>query len=284
MSISLGSLLLVLACSLAWAGVDTARKMLAGSIRPAPLIFLLTAASVPFYAVWVAWDGMPKVGPGYLAPACASLALNVWANLAFIAALRMAALSVTVPLLSLTPVFTALLAIPMLGERPSALQGFGIVLVVAGAFTLQWPQGKGWRFERGALLTVGVALAWSLAVPLDKLAVEQASAPFHATVLCAGVGLAALLVLLGQGRAGELVDVGRVRGAFVLALLASVVALALQLLAIQVVWVSLMETIKRGIGNVSALLMGRLLFGESVTPRKVMAIFLMALGVALVVR
>ena len=35
---------------------------------------------------------------------------------------------------------------------------------------------------------------------------------------------------------------------------------------------------------VAALVMGRFLFGESVTPRKVAAILLMALGVALVVR
>lgn len=284
MSISLGALLLVLACSVSWAGVDTARKMLAGSIRPVPLIFLLTSASVPFYAVWLAWEGMPEVGWGYLAPSLASLALNVWANLAFIAALRVSALSVTVPLLSLTPVFTALLAIPMLGERPSVLQGLGIGLVVAGAFTLHWPEGKGWRIERGALLTAGVALAWALTVPLDKLAVDRSSAPLHATVLCGGVGLAALLVLLGQRRTRELADLRQVRGTFTLALLASVVALALQLVAIQVVWVSLMETVKRGIGNVAALVMGRFLFAESVTPRKVVAILLMALGVALVVR
>jgi drug/metabolite transporter (DMT)-like permease len=289
MSISLSALLIVLAASLAWGGVDTARKMLSGRLRPVPLIFLLTAAAVPFFAVWLAVDGMPEVAPGYWVPALGSLALNVGANLAFIHALRLSPLSVTVPLLSLTPVFTALLAMPMLGERPSALQGLGILLVVAGAFALHLPErlpaGAGFqRVERGAVWMVGVALAWSLTVPLDKLSVERASAAFHAVVLCSGVGLAVFLILAGQRRVRELAAVRQLPGAFVLALGASVVALGLQLVAIQLVWVGLVETVKRGIGNLMALFMGRLLFGEPVTVRKLVAVALMAAGVALVLR
>lgn len=288
MTVSLGALLIVLASSVAWAGVDTSRKMLAGRIRPVPLIVLLTLASVPPFGAWLAWEGMPEIGRGYWLPALTSLALNVFSNLAFIHALRLSPLSVTVPLLSLTPVFTAVMAIPLLGERPAPLQLAGILLVVAGAFVLHWPgKGQGKEkggIERGALWVVAVAFAWSLTIPLDKLAVESSNAPFHATALCGGVGLAVLTVLMGQGRLRELANVGRARGAFTLCLVGSVVALALQFVAFQLVWVSLIETIKRGVGNLSALLMGRVLFGEPITPRKVFALGTMAVGVALVVR
>jgi drug/metabolite transporter (DMT)-like permease len=282
MTVSLGALLIVLASSVAWAGVDTSRKMLAGRVRPVPLIVLLTLSSVPLFGIWLVREGMPAIGPGYWLPALTSLALNVFSNLAFIHALRLSPLSVTVPLLSLTPVFAAGMAIPLLGERPAPVQIVGILLVVAGAFVLHWP-GKE-KLERGALWAVAVSFAWSLTIPLDKLAVESSNAPFHATALCAGVGLAVLVILMGQGRLRELADVGKARGAFALCLGGSVLALALQFIAFQLVWVSLIETIKRGVGNLSALLMGRFLFGEPITSRKLFALGLMAAGVALVVR
>ena len=56
--------------------------------------------------------------------------------------MRLAPLSVAVPLLSLTPAFTALAAIPLLGERPSPSDFTGILLVVSGAIILGRGTGK----------------------------------------------------------------------------------------------------------------------------------------------
>jgi drug/metabolite transporter (DMT)-like permease len=290
MSTSFGALLLVVLSSFAWGGFDALRKLLADRLAPVALLCLLTVASVPLFAVWVAVDGMPRVLPGYALPALASVVLNVVANLAYIVALRKAALSVTIPLLSLTPAFTALLAIPLLGERPSPVQGLGILLVVLGAFGLNLPAGerispagafRSWRREPGALWMVAVALLWALATPLDKMAVARASGPFHGLVLNAGVAAAMLTALAAQGRLRELADVRHVRAAFVAALGVSVAALGLQLLAFKVLWVSLVETLKRGIGNVLAVIFGRLMFAEPVTARKIGAVALMGAGVAL---
>jgi drug/metabolite transporter (DMT)-like permease len=291
MSASLGALLLVLVSSLAWGGFDALRKLLVDRIPPLTLVCLLTLASVPLFGMWVAVDGMPAVGPGYAVPALASVVLNVVANLAYIAALRTSALSLTIPLLSLTPAFTALLAIPLLGERPTPVQGLGIVLVVAGALGLNLPVGervsaaaavRSWRREPGALWMVAVAVLWALANPLDKMAVERASGPFHGLVLNAGVALGTLAGLAAQGRLRELARVRQVRGPFAASLAVSAAALGLQLIAIQHMWVGLVETLKRGIGNLLAVLFGRLLFAEPVTGRKIAAVALMVAGVALV--
>lgn len=283
MAIPLGSLLLVAGSSLAWSAHDVTRKFLVGRVRPVPLAFLLTAAAAPLFAMWTAVDGMPSVQPGYALPAVSSVLLNIAANLMFFVALRTSALSVTIPLLSLTPVFTALLGIPMLGEVPTPLQGLGIVLVVAGAFALNLPEQRPcWRWERGAALMTTVALLWSLTVPLDKMSMARASAPFHATVLCGGVAAGVLAVLVWQRRLGELADIRHVRGVFALALVTSILALGLQLLAMQQVWVGLVETMKRGLGNVAAVVLGRAIFGEPVTLRKLLAVGLMAVGVGLI--
>lgn len=283
MAIPIGALLLVVGSSLAWSAHDVCRKLLVGRVRPVPLAFLLTVASAPLFAVWTAVDGLPAVQPGYWLPAGASVVLNVAANLMFFAALRSSALSVTIPLLSLTPVFTALLGIPMLGEVPTSVQGLGIGLVVAGAFALNLPEERPyWRWERGAALMTAVAFLWSLTVPLDKMAMMQASAPLHATVLCGGVAAGVFGVLIWQRRLGELAGLRGIRGVFALALVTAILALGLQLLAFQQVWVGLVETLKRGMGNLSAVVLGRALFGEPVTLRKILAVGLMAAGVALI--
>lgn len=290
MSISLGALVLVLISSLCWSGFDLTRKLLVERIRPVPLVFLLTALSVPLFAAWTAMEGLPRVPPGYVPPALGSILLNIAANLAYFAALRGSELSVVVPLLSFTPVFTALLAIPLLGEVPSPSQALGILLVVAGAFLLGLAGDRislgalwrSWRHNRGTGWIVLVALLWSMTVPLDKMASERASGPFHGMVLCAGVATGVLLLLIFQRRVGEVADARRAPGILAVALVISAAALGLQLLAMQQIEVGLMEALKRGIGNALAVVLGRLVFGEAITLRKVGAGALMAGGVALI--
>jgi uncharacterized membrane protein len=361
MTLAPGALAVTLGASLAWSGFDSLRKALVRRLAPLPLLFLLTAASLPALAIWAAVDGRVALGtlpPGYLAPALASIVLSVVSNLAFVEALRRAPLSSTVPLLSLTPVFSALLAIPLLGELPTPVTALGILLVVIGAFWLQsrpapsrpslqagaMPAGdpagasaaggaawrdpasraeraddsatpgtpaprehgcgiprrdrtrrgfrsrglrsRGLRSRRGFLsprfLILFVAFSWSLTITLDKLAVSRSTAPFHGLVLNTGVTLGLLAVLAARRRLGEVAGVTRAPGLFVLAVGVSTLALALQLLALSLVWVSWVETMKRGIGNLMAVVLGRLAFGEAVTAAKLLAVGLMAAGVALI--
>jgi multidrug transporter EmrE-like cation transporter len=131
------------------------------------------------------------------------------------------------------------------------------------------------------------AVCWALAILFDKLAVARAAPSFHALVLNGGVAVGCLALLAGRGGVrglGELSAVRRMRGTFFLALIVSVGALALQLFALPLIAVGTLETLKRGIGNLVALANGWLLLGEEVTPSKLLAVALMTVGVALVLR
>lgn len=283
-------LLLVVAASVASSGFDLFRKVLVRHLAPVPMVFLLATASVPLFGAAVLFGDPAPVQPAYWLPALGSVALNVVANLTFLEAVRISPLSVTVPLLSLTPVFTALLGFAMLGERPAPLDLAGIALVVIGAFWLNAGMTAGsekvgaraFVSQPGAWLMAGTALLLSLTIPLDKLAVESASPPFHGLVLTAGIALGSLAVLAFQKRWGELAGLRRGWVPFVLALVSSTLALGFQLIALKYVLVSLIETLKRGIGNLLAVILGRVAFGEAVTPGKLGAALLMATGVALI--
>jgi drug/metabolite transporter (DMT)-like permease len=284
-SIPLIPLLLVLASSLGWAGFDLLRKLLVKEVPPVALVFLLTVGAAPIFAVWVLVEGVTRPEPGYWLPALGSVALNVAANLLLLQGMRIAPLSVTVPLLSLTPAFATLLAIPLLGERPSGRGWLGILMVIAGAIWLHWQPREASAQAgalKGALMVALTALCWSMTIPLDKMALRWATAPFHGFVSNAGVAVAVLVVLLVRG---WLPDIGRVRavpGLLVTALFVSALALGLQFLALPHVYVGTVETLKRGIGNFMALLSGRVFFGEAVTPGKLLAVVLMAVGVGLI--
>lgn len=279
-------LLLVVAASVASSGFDLFRKVLVKHLAPVPMVFLLATASVPLFGAAVLFGEPAEVRTAYWLPALGSAALNVVANLTFLEAVRISPLSVTVPLLSLTPVFTALLGFAVLGERPAPLDVAGIVLVVAGAFWLnagtEKVEARSFLSQPGAWLMAGTALLLSLAIPLDKLAVGRASPPFHGLVLTAGIALGTLAVLIVQKRWGELAGLRHGWLPFVLALVASTLALGFQLVALKLMLVSLIETLKRGIGNLLAVILGRAVFGEAVTPGKLGAALLMAAGVALI--
>ncbi len=287
--------LVLVACALAWSSFDLVRKLLLEDVEPMPLVFALTGLQTPVMLAWFllagghAGEGLPQAG--YLLPALASVALNVVANVLFVVAIQVSPLSVTIPLLSLTPVFTTLLAVPMLGEVPGPFQEAGIALVVVGAFGLHARPGDGrsprellraFFHERGSRMMVVVAFLWSLGPPLDKMAIRASSTSFHALVLSGGVAVGLFVVLAARGRLGEVRRAARRPRLLIVAFLVSAAALALQLVAIRMVLVSLVETVKRGLGNVAAAGIGRWVFGERVGWWQWAAVAVMAAGVALI--
>ena len=289
MQVSFIAIVTVAGVALAFSGLDVLRKVLGSHVRPLPLLVLLTAGSLPLWLVLAIREGDWNLGAGYLAPALASIALNVVANLAFLQAVRVSPLSLTIPYLSLTPVFTSLLAVPILGERPAILQVAGILLVVGGAFWLNVPAtgdatlsriGRAVLDEPGSLLMILTAFCWSLAGPMDKLAVQASSWPVHALVLSVGIAMACVVVLAGRGELGEL-RAGR-WGLVGAAVLLTAVGMGLNLIALTLVWVGFIETFKRALGSVLALVWGRIIFSEAILATQVVAVLLMAAGVALI--
>ncbi len=291
MPVTWTALALIIGCGLAFSCLDLLRKLLGRSIKPIPLLVYLAAGEVPLFLAWILWFHSAGPQSSYWLPASASIVLNFLANLAYLEAVRISPLSLTVPFLSLTPVFATLLAVPLLGEVPGPLAFLGIALVVAGAFRLNLPPGASnspreiwhsfWR-EKGSVLMVGVAFLWSLALPLDKISIARSSPAFHGLVLNTGIGAGALVLLLRQRRGPEL-RIPRPRQVQVVsAIVVSTLGLALQLFALAVAWAGLVETLKRAIGSTMAIVLGYLIFREPVSWPKVIAVVLLAVGVALV--
>jgi drug/metabolite transporter (DMT)-like permease len=284
------ALSLAFACALAWAGLDVFRKQLGGAIAPLPLLFLLNIGLLPVFAIWwLATDGTITDLDAYAPPASAALVLQIVANILFLAAIRASPLSLTIPFLALTPVFATVLGVATLGEQPEPVQLVGIALVVGGALALSSADGDDQRpkllrafvREPGAWMMIGVAACWGLTTALDKRALEYAAVPIHALIQLSGVIAAGLVYLVIARPRRELARARAQLGTLVLATLTGSAALGLQLIAVQHILVAQLETIKRAVGLIGAIVFGRLVFGERITKVKIIAIVVMVAGVVL---
>ena len=274
------------ATALCWAGLDVVRKALAGKASPSALAVFLLLGQLPFLGAWAAYDQSWVRDAGYWPPAVASMGMNALANVLFMRSVQLSPLSRTVPFLSLTPVISALAAIPLLGGVPGSMHWAGISLVVLGALVLNSDLADSWwrslSHEKGAPYMIAVAFLWAFSTALDKRALGHASPASHAFLLSAGSATILASWILARGKQGELRAVVRAPKGLLAGLIGlAAAALALQMLALQWLWVAVIETLKRALGVVGSVVFGRLFFREPATPRKLAAMGLMVAGTTL---
>jgi len=308
-SLSFPAFMTSLACALSLAAADYFRKSVPHTVATSTLLFYFLGAQLPLLGLWLAYDALrgaaifPAIislrywGPGFV-DAMSSLA----GNALFIVAVRRSPMGMVVPLLSLIPVFTLALGIIFLGEWPNAVQTLGILCTAAGVFCIYQPSGanlgpiavwRTFRAEPGAMPMIGVAVAWSLTAPLDKIASQQAGVSLHAM---AQVGLLTVIVagwILVRGRRHETATEVHRRETFyvqpdarrVLAWAAVTCGLAyiFQLIAYQMTLIAFVESIKRGVEIVAVLTASVLLMGEALNRFKVVGVTLVVIGIPMMV-
>jgi drug/metabolite transporter (DMT)-like permease len=292
--VSLGALglILTLAAAVLWSGFDAVRKALARDVSPAALGVWLPLAQVPLLTIWAATRDPLVIPMASLMPLAGSTVLSLLGVLWFMQALRCSPMSITVPLLSFTPVGATLLAWLLRHQVPTVFQGAGALLVVAGAVVMgtrsaQWPGLHAYARDRGVRYMLGAALVWSVTAILNQLALERGANAWYAPTLSLMVGLLMALVLLVRGQRPLLQDsfwkLVRCPRLSLPALIIGGAALAIELEALRVAPVGFIEIIKRGLGMAGAILLGRLFFREPVSLPKILAVVLMTAGVAFVV-
>ncbi|MEZ6195736.1 MAG: DMT family transporter [Planctomycetota bacterium] len=282
------ALVFTLLSALLWSAFDYARKGLASRREPAVILVWLGGVQVLVFGGFAFDADGTGPGAGYWLPALAVLVLNSIANLAFVTALRLAPLSRTVPLLALTPVATAASAYLRLDETLTGRRAIGIAVVVTGAVLLararatSTPPADRHRERRGIALMAVVALAWGLTATFDKESIAHASIAFHATFQAGALALVFWTHLALRGRAGAVLAAATDARRLILAGLIGPAAIGTQLAAFALTEVAVVETTKRAVGLAMAMLIGRLVFGETVTRGAILAAALMAGGLPLV--
>jgi drug/metabolite transporter (DMT)-like permease len=285
MTVTFGLGLCVL-CALAWGALDAVRKQLAQDLNALPLATWLVLGQWPVFGVWVALSGQTHMTSAWLLPGLSVSALALLGAVLFVQAVKVSPLSLVVPMLAFTPAFAVLTGYLLVGEVPAPLQLAGIGLVVTGALALTFGRraggGRGLR-EPGVWMMLTVALLWACTIALDKQALAHADVPIHALAQGVAMGTGLLGILAVRRELDELRGIRPHLRLYVIAVGLQCLATALQLLAVTVVLVSIVEGIKRATGLGLALFNGWWWFGEPVSRSQVAAVTLMATGALLLV-
>ncbi|WP_324719048.1 EamA family transporter [Salinimicrobium sp. HB62] len=136
----------------------------------------------------VYFTGMEVLSTRFLWTLLASSLLQLTVILLYFKAIKRSEISVTLPLITLTPLFMLITSPIMVGEFPNALGLTGIVLIVIGTYISNISEDPKKIFEpfvslgknQGARYMFGVAFIWSITANLDKIGVEETSPVFWA--------------------------------------------------------------------------------------------------------
>ena len=291
LAVSVPALSLTLACAVFFAASDYFRKVAADTIPPVMLLTVFVAGQVPLLGAWLMASESLRLTTDYWPIGLITAVTGLFANLFFIMAVRVSSLSLTVPILALIPVLTTVFGAVALNEIPTGQQIAGIVLSVGGLFWLYLPDDNPtfWavvqRFGRdtGARYMLLVALLWSATAPLDKISMRLSSPATHAFIQVCLISGTLIIYLIAFKRMSTFTMVRHAFKPAALASLSAGVAYGCQLVAYQLTLIGIVESLKRVIGLLSALILGRILLHEPMTKHKLTGIALMAAGVPLII-
>ncbi|WP_305045204.1 DMT family transporter [Geoalkalibacter sp.] len=151
------------------------------------------------------------LGPHFWPALLAGAALNILAAVLYMKAIAEGELSLSVPLISFTPLFLLLTSPLLLREIPGTSGILGVLLIVAGAYLLnigQWR--RGWREpirallrQRSARLMLAVALIWSVSANIDKIGLLNSSPLLWAIAINAAIALGMLPLMVVRRSLGR---------------------------------------------------------------------------------
>ena len=169
----------------------------------------VVAWSLSFFSVisltpWVIYTGIPALNSQFWFALLIGGSINAVTALLYIKAIKVSDLSLTVPLVALTPLFMLLTSPLIVGEYPKLYDYIGIFLIVTGSYLLNIKDKshgylapfKALVKEPGPKLMLMVAFLWSITSNFDKIGVQNSSPIFWIFSIFGTMSILLLPVLL----------------------------------------------------------------------------------------
>ncbi len=232
--------------------------------------------------------GIPELSSRFFMALMIGGGINTVVAILYMKAIKLSDLSITVPMVTFTPLFLLITSPLILGEFPGALGLAGVCLIVFGAYVLNIrEQDRGWLapfrallYESGPRLMLLVAFLWSISANMDSIGVEETSPIFWSiaamsfmTVLLTPVVIwktgNPFRMLKGNYRA--LIPIGAFHGLTILS----------QMTAISMALVAYVIAIKR-MSTVLSVIWGSLILKEKGFKERIAGVLVMVVGVFLI--
>lgn len=265
---------------------DVYSKKSLKKVDPYTAAWALRFFSFLFLLPLLFFTGMPKIEQDFLFALPIVVSLNLITTVLYMKALKESDISLTIPLISLTPLFMLVTSPLILYEYASFYGVLGVIFIVLGAYSLnirKMDQGtlapfKALLTEKGPRLMLAVAFIWSITGNYDKIGVLNSSPIFWAIAVNLLIAVFLLPFLIKKSKFKEispnlrtLLPIG-----FFLALMS-----VFQMTAISLTLVSYVIAIKRT-GALISVFFGYLFFKEKNIRERAIGALLMVIGVILI--
>lgn len=221
----------------------------------------------------------------WIALACGGT-LNTVTTVLYFKALKYTDISIAMPLLALTPAFLLVTSPLIAGEIPPAVGMVGVLFIVAGAYALLYTPSTGLlapfaaiRKNKGVRYMLIVAILYSITSAIDKVGVQHSSPILWAGSVNVWISLllAPICVHVLQIKKVAVADFVKFAPLGVMAAATSI----MQMLAISLIYVSYVASMKR-LTILVAVVVGGALFQEGQRMQRSIAALIMVAGVVII--
>lgn len=244
--------------------------------------------ALPFLLPLLLVIEIPPLGRQFWIALLVSGTLNVITTILYMRAIKLSDLSLSVPMVTFTPLFLLLTSPLLVGEFPGIYGLAGIIFIVTGSYTLNIKErSRGYLApfkalvrEKGPKLMLMVAFLWSITSNFDKLGVQDSSPIFWAIAanIYISIFMLPILILKSDQKLNQLTH-------YIAPLLPVGLFTALtfifQMTAINMTLVAYVISIKRT-SVIMSVFWGYLIFKEKGLKERLFGSVLMIIGVVLI--
>lgn len=251
--------------------------------------------ALPFLVFPYIFMSIPSLGNQYWIALLSDGTLNVLATILQLKAIKNSDLSLTIPLLSFTPLFLLIMSPLILGQYPTFLGIIGVILIVIGSYVLNIKRRilttqmrnsdylepfKAMVEKKGPKLMLIAAFLLSITSTIDKIGVLNSSPLFWGVSVHAFTSVTLAPVLIREYKNHVKFTGSDVRLLFAVGFF-SALAIVTQFIAITTLLVPYVIAIKRT-SAVMSVLFGYLIFKEKGVKGRLAGSVIMVIGVVLI--
>jgi drug/metabolite transporter (DMT)-like permease len=276
-------------CALSLATADAlSKKALDNNTDPYIVAWVRTGYAAPFIAVLIPFIDIPELDSVFFVITFLAVPLDIIAVLLYIRAIKVSPLSLTLPFLSLTPIFLIVTSYVILGEKPDKFGFIGIILVIIGAYLLNVhtiSQGflapfRAIAEEKGSVLMIIVAFIFSIGVCLGKIAIQHSSTEFFCVVYILLLSLFLFIIVSFKCKHFLSKSISRPAPFVFIGMLIAIMIIT-HLKAISLIEVSYMVSVKR-LSILFGILYGVMFFKETNIKERFLGATVMVSGIILI--
>ncbi len=249
----------------------------------------MAVGAIALFPVLLLTTGIPTFGPRYGQAVLLGGGLNVLAFWLYTRAIKTSDLSLTVPLVTLTPLFMLVTSPLIVQEYPTWGDAVGVLLLIGGSYVLNskthsgesiWAPFQAIATNPGSRMMLGVAFLWSITSNVDKVGVQNSSPIAWAITLFTIISAAMFPLAMRRGWRGLAEALPQAKRLTTTGFV-NAMGVGFQMAALTLVPVTQVIAVKR-MSALFAVLLGVFVLGEEGLRSRLLGAGIMVLGVALI--